>query len=228
MKVLTYTLFKEHCELYIEIHGPIAANSCQIELAQKDIILLSNVSIIVCKAGKCTGVENNKFIHFNLSVGTYSIDDFNAKIKVAILQKRQDWEPPQIKDLKLVIPEHYTFMASNNIFIALGIPDNYLEKTALIRSTLPLGSYKTSLDTSPPLKSLSLHCKKINKVKNELDGKLSSLLARMHVSNYKTTFSPIHLVFLELDTHESHLNFKIPDKIITKLSRSYRQLLNKE
>ena len=50
MKVLTYTLFKEHCELYIEIHGPIAVNSCQIELAQKDIILLSNVSIIVCKA----------------------------------------------------------------------------------------------------------------------------------------------------------------------------------
>ena len=150
------------------------------------------------------------------------------KLRWQSYKKRQDWEPPQIKDLKLVIPEHYTFMASNNIFIALGIPDNYLEKTALIRSTLPLGSYKTSLDTSPPLKSLSLHCKKINKVKNELDGKLSSLLARMHVSNYKTTFSPIHLVFLELDTHESHLNFKIPDKIITKLSRSYLQLLNKE
>ena len=157
-------------------------------------------------------MENNKFIHFNLSAGTYSIDDFNAKIKVAILQERQDWEPPQIKDLKLVIPEDYTFMASNNIFIALGIQDKYLEKTTLIRSTLPPGSYKTSLDTSPPPISLSLHCKQINKVKNELDGKPSGLLARMHVSNYKATFSPIHLVFLELDIDQPHLDFKILDE----------------
>ena len=90
MKVLTYTLYKEHCQLYTEIHGSIAVNSCQIELAQKDIILLSNVSIIVYRTGKHTDVENSKFIHFNLSVGTYSIDNFNAKIKVTVLQKRQD------------------------------------------------------------------------------------------------------------------------------------------
>ena len=90
-------------------------------------------------------------------------------------------------------------MASNTIFITLGIQDNYLEKTTLIRSTLLPGSYKTSLDTSPPPRSLSLHCKQINKVKNELDGQPSSLLASMHVSNYKATFPLIHLVFLELD-----------------------------
>ena len=78
-------------------------------------------------------MESNKVIHFNLSVGTYSIDDFDAKIKVAILQKRQDWEPPQIKESKLVILEQYTFMASSTIFIALGISNNYLEKTTLIR-----------------------------------------------------------------------------------------------
>ena len=85
-------------------------------------------------------MENNKVIHFNLSAGTYSIDDFDAKMKVAILQKRQDWEPPQTKESKLFILEHYTFMTSSTIFITLGIPDNYLEKTMLIRSTLPLGS----------------------------------------------------------------------------------------
>ena len=164
MRVLTYTSYKEHFDLYTEIHGSIAVNSCQIELAQKDIILLSTVSIIVYKTGKRAGVENTKFISFNLSAGTYSIDDFNAKIKVAILQQRQDWEPPQIKDLRLVIPEDYTFMASSTIFIVLGIQDNYLKKTMIIRSTLPPGSYKTSLDTSPPPKSLSLHCKQINKV----------------------------------------------------------------
>ena len=51
MKVLTYILYKEHCELYTEIHGSIAVNGCQIELAQKDIVLLSEVSIVIYKAG---------------------------------------------------------------------------------------------------------------------------------------------------------------------------------
>ena len=132
---------------------------------------------MIYNAGKCTGAENTKFINFNLSAGTYFIDDFNAKIKMAILQQILDWEPPQIKDLRLVIPEVYTVMASDHIFIALGIIHNYLEKTMLIRSTLSLGSYKTFLDTSPPPRSLSLHCKQINKAKTELHSQPSSLLA---------------------------------------------------
>ena len=230
MKVLTYTSYKKHCDLYTEIHGSIAVDSCQIEPPQKDVILLSEVSIVVYKTGKRTGVENTKFISFNLSAGTYSIDDFNAKIKVAILQQRQDWEPPQIKDLRLVIPKDYTFVADNTIFISLGIRDKYLEKITLIRSVLPPGSYKTSLDTSPPPKILLLHCKQINKVKNELDGQPSNLLASVHVFNYNTTYSPTHLVFLELDIYQPHLDFKILDEnnneVIPKTF--YLQLLNKE
>ena len=105
MKVLTYTSYKEHCDLYTEIHGSIAVNNCQVRLAEEDVILLSKIFMIVYKAGKRTGVENIKFISFNLLAGTYSIHDFNAKLKVAILQKRQDWEPSQIKDLRLVIPK---------------------------------------------------------------------------------------------------------------------------
>ena len=58
MKVLTYKSFKRHCDLYTEIHGSIAVSSCQVELAPKDIILLSEVSIVVCKSGKITGAEN--------------------------------------------------------------------------------------------------------------------------------------------------------------------------
>ena len=121
-------------------------------------------------------------------------------------------------------------MASNTILIALGIPDNYLEKTTLIRSTLPPGSYKTYLDTPPPPKSLSLHCKQISKVKSELDEQSSSLLACMHVSNYKATFSTMHLVFLELDTNRSHLDFKILDESTNEVipMTLYLQLLNKE
>ena len=121
-------------------------------------------------------------------------------------------------------------MASNIFFIALGILDKHLEKTTLIRSVLPLGSYKTSLDTSPPPKSLSLHYKQINKVKNELDGQPSSLLVCIHVSNYKATFSLIHLVFLELDTHRPHLDFKILDESNNEVipSTFFLQLLNKQ
>ena len=117
-------------------------------------------------------------------------------------------------------------MASNNIFIALGIQDKYLEKATLIRSTLPPGSYKTSLDTSPPM-SLLLHCKQI---KIELDGQPSSLLASIHVSNYKTTFSPIHLVFLELDIDQPNLDFKILDVNNNEVipTTFYLQLLNKK
>ena len=104
-------------------------------------------------------------------------------------------------------------MADNTIFYALGIRDNYLEKATLIRSTLSPGSYKTSLDTSPPPKVFSLHCRQINKVKNELDRQPSSLLTSMHVSNYIETFSPVHSVFLELeDIHRPHLDFKVLDE----------------
>ena len=53
--------------------------------------------MIFYKAGSRTGVEDNEFIKFTLSTGTYSIDDFNAKVKVAVLQERKDWKPPQIK-----------------------------------------------------------------------------------------------------------------------------------
>ena len=122
-------------------------------------------------------------------------------------------------------------MAGNTIFHALGIQDNYLEKTTLVGSTLPPGSYKTSLDTSPPQKILSLHWKQINLAKNELDGQPSSMLTSMHVSNYSTTFSPAHLVCLELeDIHLPHLDFKVLDENNNEVipRTFYLQLLNNE
>ena len=159
MKVSTYKSHKEHYDLYTKSHGSIAINGCQVGISQKDITLPSKASLIVYKAGKQAGVTNTEFIKFTLSEGTYSIDDFNAEIKISVLQQRQGWEPPQIKDLKLVIPKEYLFMADNTIFYALGIQDKYLEKTTLIRSTLSPCFYKTSLDTSPPPSILSLHCR---------------------------------------------------------------------
>ena len=79
MKVLTYTLYKEHCQLYTEIHGSIAVNSCQIELAQKDIILLSNASIIVYKTGKRTAWK---------TINLYILTSQRALIQLTILMQK--------------------------------------------------------------------------------------------------------------------------------------------
>ena len=88
MKVLTYTSYKEHYDLYTTINGSIVIHSCQFGLAQKDIILLSNTSLIVYEAGEQTGITNTEFIKFTLSEGNYSLDGFNAKIKISILEQR--------------------------------------------------------------------------------------------------------------------------------------------
>ena len=100
----------------------------------------------------------------------------------------------------------------------------------LIRSTLPPGYYKTSLDTSPSPTVLSLHCKQINKVKNELDGHPSSLLIYTHVLNDSASFSPAHLVVLELEDIHQHLDFKILDENNNDvIPRTFHlQLLNKQ
>ena len=114
----------------------------QMMFAQKDIILLSKATVIVYKAGTTTGVKSTEYISFTLSEGTYSIDDFNAKVNTDnttqhnTTQHRQDWEPPQVKDLRLVIPKDYLFMSDNTISYALGIPDSYLEKTTLRASLI--------------------------------------------------------------------------------------------
>ena len=52
----------------------------------------------------------------------------------------------------------------------------------------------------------------------------------MHVSNYKATFSPIRLVFLELEDINQHLDFKILDENNNEVipRTFYLQLLNKE
>ena len=89
MKVLTYTLYKRHYNLYTEIHGSIVINSYQIELAQRDIILLSNSPITTYKAGTTHGIENRNLIHSSISAGPYSNGDFNTKIKEFVLQQRQ-------------------------------------------------------------------------------------------------------------------------------------------
>ena len=70
-------------------------------------------------------------------------------------------------------------------------------KTTQTSSDLHPDTNETSLDISPTPKSLSLHCKQIGRAKNEIDGKKACLVAYMEVFDYKTAFTPIHLVFLD-------------------------------
>lgn len=112
-----------------------------------------------------------------------------------------------------------------------------LEYLATIRKKLHVQSQlysptlaKTSLDTSPPAKSLSLHCKQIGRIKNSVDEQPSTLLDYIQVSDFKTTFTAMLLVLLEVDTHQCHLDFKLLDEnnnvIILKIF--LLQLLNED
>ena len=118
------------CKLCTEIHGLIAVNSCQIGPAKKVIILLSDTVVILYKAGSRTDVVD-RHIKLILSTYTCSFDNFNTKIKAAVLKERQDWKLPQTKDLNLVMPDHYTFTTPNNFFIVLGITESSLLKSVL-------------------------------------------------------------------------------------------------
>ena len=77
------------------------------------------------------GVEDRR-IKFTLTTGSYSIDDFNGKVKAAVLQQRQDWEAHQTKDLK-----NYTLMASNNFLLHLVYSITILKSPTCNKSTLP-------------------------------------------------------------------------------------------
>ena len=88
-------------------------------------------------------------------------------------------------------------MASDIFFIAHSIVGNHLDKTTRNKSTLPpTGTYKTFFETSTLQKPLSLHHNQIKRVKNKVDGKLSTFLFYMEASDYKAAFTLMHLVFL--------------------------------
>ena len=103
-------------------------------------------------------------------------------------------------------------MAFNKFFIALGRLGNYLGKITRNKSTLPPAIYKTSLDTSPLSKSLSLSCKYIKRVANQVNWQPSSRLAYMQVSNREGGGTAMYLVFLALQKHHFHLDFKFLDR----------------
>ena len=83
----------------------------------------------------------DRHIKFTLRAGTYSIDNINTKVKVAItmvLLQKQDWEALQIKDFKLVIPEHFLFMRSNSFLLYLVYSATILKRLHVTNQLYPL------------------------------------------------------------------------------------------
>ena len=75
------------------------------------------------KTGSRTGVEDLQ-IKFPLSIGTNSVDDFNAKVKLAVLRQMKNWELTQTNNLKLEIPD----TKSNNFLSCLSHSGTILKK----------------------------------------------------------------------------------------------------
>ena len=94
-----------------------------------------------------------------------------------------------------------------------------------------LAHIKHQLIRNPLLQKvkLSLHSKQITWVINKVDAKPQRLLVYIQVANDKTVFTPIHVVFLELDIHYCHLDFMIlaENKNIIIPKVLFLQLLNK-
>ena len=77
-----YVVIRTLYDLYTEIHGSIAVNSCQIGLFKKDKIVLEDNKLfkyLYSKASSSGVFQLDDYIEFTLSSGTYSIDEFNKK-----------------------------------------------------------------------------------------------------------------------------------------------------
>ena len=58
MKIVTYTSYKEHLELYTKMHYPTTVNSFHNWLARKDIILLLDAGGMLYKAVSRSSVKD--------------------------------------------------------------------------------------------------------------------------------------------------------------------------
>ena len=96
----------------------------------------------------------------------------------------------QIKDYKLVIPEHHTFFSLKPFYSALGI------KAAV---ALEKGEYQTNL--KPPPKKIALYCEELDQFQNEIDSQPSTRLFSVDVDKNNTvhyTSPPMYLAVIFL------------------------------
>ena len=141
-------------------------------------------------------VANNSKLKITIPAGTYSIYEFNQKLKVS----KPKWVSPKIEAGKLIILEHHTFVASTRLFDALGITG----KSIIIsrrKFSLYKGEYQTSL--KPPPKKVTLYCEEIDKFHNKIDRQPSTQLFSVDVKNDVVHYALLNPVYLPL-TPDSH------------------------
>ena len=140
-------------------------------------------------------VANDSKLKITIPAGTYSIYEFNQKLKVS----KPKWVSPKIEAGKLIIPEHHTFVASTPLFDALGITN----KSIIIKRKFSLykGEYQTSL--KPPPKKVTLYCEEIDKFHNKIDRQPSTQLFSVDIKNDVVHYAPLNPVYLPL-TPDSH------------------------
>ena len=217
MRVLTYTSYKDCFSLYTPVSGSIAIKSCRVVVGGTDAIKLQDEVMIIYVAALPSGNKGQP-LKINISKGTYTIDDFNAKMKIPIqLQHQNTWKIPEIKQgvqgYYLSIPKGYTFIASSLLFTALGIEPTESSITyGTSKMTLQSGSHKTLLTERP--KKIYIECGDIDPLYNEINEQPSRVLVIMLVDGTNTamytTNSPI---FTPLDLHlHSHLHFTLRDE----------------
>ena len=203
MKKLEYTKFGHKKPFYTQFHErSLAVVSCDIEL-YNNINLITKVMILYAISKRL--VTNDSQLKIIIPAGTYSINQFNKKIKVS----KPMWVSPQIKDdYKLVIPEHHTFVASALLFKTLGIKANFLPKT---KSLLTKGKYQTNL--KPPPKKFTLHFKEIDKFHNEKDSQPFTQLFSLDVDNNAVHYtSPLTYFSLSSSSPHNRLHFTLLDE----------------
>ena len=105
MRRLKFTRFSQKNPLYTPLHvGSLAVVSYGSKFLLKERVM------IVYKIRRIIVPEDYE-AKLIVSAGTYSTEKFNQNMKDVIKGKRNKWVAPQIKDYKLVIPEHHTFFS---------------------------------------------------------------------------------------------------------------------
>ena len=204
MRRLEFTRFCHKNPLYTPLHGgSLAVHTCDIAFDDSGSIKLITKVMILYAISKRL-VANDSQLKIILSAGTYSINEFNQKMKDAI--KGEKWVAAQIKDYKLIIPEHHTFVASALLFEAMGVSANFLTN---MKSLLTTGKYQTTL--KPPPKKITLHCQEIDKFHNEIDSQPSTQLFSLDAANYAVHYTPSPPIYLPLSSssplHSLHSHF---------------------
>ena len=182
---LEFTKFKHINPVYTPLNrGSIAVHSCKITFENTEVIKLDrDYQIVYSISKRLVSSKDESQVKILLTKATYSINQFNNMVKNSL--KGDQWIPPEIKDYKLIIPENFTFIATQAFYDLLGVtPEN--------RISLIKGEYQTKLKPSP--KKIDLYCEELASLHNQIDCQPSTKLFSLDAKQlHYEPFNPIYL-----------------------------------